>query len=75
MSDVTIIKPEEEVLTVEEAAKLLRVSKAWIYQEAQAGRLPAYKVGRNVRFTRPTLLAWLERQRTAAPVAATLGRG
>ena len=66
--------PTEEVLTVVEAAKLLRVSKAWVYQEASAGRLPAYKAGRNVRFTRRTLLAWLEKQKVSTPEVATLGR-
>lgn len=65
----------EEVLTVVEAAKLLRVSKSWVYQAAAAGTLPAFRLGRTVRFTRATLLAWLEKQKLEAPAVATLGRG
>lgn len=75
MNESTSQAETEEVLTVEGAAKLLHVSRAFVYQEAKAGRLPAFKIGRNVRFTRATLIAWLEKQKVPAPVAASLGRG
>lgn len=65
---------EDEVLTVPEAAKLIRMSVAWVYQEAKTGRLPAYKAGRSIRFTRRTLIDWLEQQKVPAHEAALGGR-
>ena len=66
---------DETLLTVVEAAQFLRVSRSWVYQAAQRGELPAFHVGRTVRFTRSTLQAWVEKQKTTAPAVATLGRG
>lgn len=48
-----------DVLTVEEAADLLKIPRSSIYKLAQEGRIPAQKVGRHWRFHRPTLLKWV----------------
>ena len=45
-----------DVLTVEEAADLLKIPRSSIYKLAQEGRIPAQKVGRHWRFHRATLL-------------------
>lgn len=50
---------DDEVLTLEEAAQFLRVSEATVYQLARSGELPARKVGREWRFVRSRLRAWL----------------
>jgi len=66
---------EEKLLTVLEAAEVLGVSKSWVYQAVARGHLPAFKVGRKLKFARAKLAAWLQSQETKAPVVATLGRG
>lgn len=49
-----------EVLTVDEAAKLLRVDRKTVYTAVQRGKLPgARKLGRTIRVHRQTLLDWL----------------
>lgn len=52
-----------ETLTVEEAARLLRLSPYTIRKLARQGRLPGRKVGRSWRFRKDLLLAWLEGRR------------
>lgn len=47
------------VLTVEEAAELLRVEPAVVLELAAAGQLPARQVGGEWRFAREAVLAWL----------------
>lgn len=49
----------EEVLTTEEAAKLLRVSTKTVLGLARDGVLPGEKVGRAWRFLRSDLLNYL----------------
>lgn len=47
------------VLTIDELAKYLKVSRSTLYKLAQEGRLPAQKVGRHWRFHRETIDRWL----------------
>jgi excisionase family DNA binding protein len=48
------------VITVDEAAELLRVDRKTVYTAVQRGKLPGVrKVGRAIRIHRPTLVAWL----------------
>lgn len=47
----------DEVLTADEAAELLKVSKKTVLRHARVGDLPAVKVGRSWRFLRSQLLA------------------
>lgn len=51
-----------DILTIEEAADLLRIPLSSVYKLAQQGRIPAQKVGRHWRFYRPTLLNWIAGQ-------------
>jgi excisionase family DNA binding protein len=48
------------ILTIEEAASYLRLSRAKVYQLAAAGELPSIRVGRSVRVRRDRLDAWLD---------------
>ena len=50
---------DDEVLSVEEAAQLLKVPPATIRREARAGRLPGRHVGKQWRFARSALIDWL----------------
>jgi excisionase family DNA binding protein len=52
-------KALNEILTVEEAAELLRFPRSTVYKLAQRGKIPAQKVGRHWRFHRATLIDWI----------------
>lgn len=54
--------PNADILTVEEAADLLRIPRSSVYKLAQEGKIPAQKVGRHWRFHRATLLRWIAGQ-------------
>jgi excisionase family DNA binding protein len=49
-------EPQPDILTVAEAAKLLRMSEEIVRQLAREGKIPAGKVGRSWRFSRRALL-------------------
>jgi excisionase family DNA binding protein len=46
-------------LTTRDLQELIRVDKSTIYRMAEAGRLPAVKVGRQWRFPEEAVLSWL----------------
>jgi excisionase family DNA binding protein len=52
-------KASNEILTVGEAAELLRIPRSTVYKLAQLGKIPAQKVGRHWRFHRATLIDWI----------------
>ena len=49
----------EEILTIQEVAKLLKVADKTVYTMAQKGTLPAFKVGGLWRFRRQDLDTWI----------------
>jgi excisionase family DNA binding protein len=51
---------EPAVLTVEEAAALLRISRSAAYAAVAAGELPACRVGRTWRVPRHRLLEFID---------------
>jgi len=51
----------DEILTIEELAAYLKVSKSMLYQMAQKGAIPASKVGKHWRFHKGTIEEWLLR--------------
>jgi len=53
-------------LTTEEVLGCLKVNPRTIYRLIKTGELPAVRIGRQWRFSRADLDAWLDRQRTAA---------
>ncbi len=56
------IHASEEVLTLQEASEFLKLSKSTLYALARKGEVPARKIGRSWRFTKLSLLRWLEAQ-------------
>jgi excisionase family DNA binding protein len=50
----------DRLMDASEAAQLLQMSIRWILQAARDGVLPCIRCGRNVRFRRQSLLAWME---------------
>jgi len=51
---------EPDVLTAAEAAELLRVDEALVQEMAEAGEIPARKLGDEWRFARTAIVSWLE---------------
>ena len=49
----------EQVLTLEEAAQYLKVAKPTLYRLLEDGKIPAFKVGNQWRFTRELIDKWL----------------
>lgn len=49
----------EQVLTLEEAAQYLKVAKPTLYRLLEDGKIPAFKVGNQWRFTRELIDTWL----------------
>lgn len=60
---------EQGLLTVDEAATFLRISRAKAYQLCATGDLPTVRMGRSVRVRRDHLIAWLDER--SARVEAT----
>ncbi|OHV33661.1 excisionase [Pseudofrankia sp. EUN1h] len=58
-SDPAPAAPVSEVLTLEEAAELLRVSVDDVRALVESGDLPARRIGEAWRLTRTAVLAWL----------------
>jgi excisionase family DNA binding protein len=49
------------LLTVEEVAERLGVTKEWVWAQARGGRIPHVRLGRYRRFREEAIEAWLER--------------
>ena len=47
---------QSDILTVDEAAELLKIPRSSVYKLAQQGKIPGQKVGRHWRFYRPKLV-------------------
>jgi excisionase family DNA binding protein len=67
---ITLPKPEPEILTADEAAALLRVDEGELLAAAKHGDLPGRQIGAEWRFSRAALLTWLRRDGGAAEPAS-----
>lgn len=56
--------PHDEILTVPEAAELLKISAKTAYAWSHMDGFPAMKLGNTVRIPRSLLLSWVEAQAT-----------
>ena len=52
-----------EVMTIDDLALYLQLSKSSLYKLAQEGKVPGQKVGRHWRFHRESIDKWLKRGR------------
>jgi excisionase family DNA binding protein len=50
----------DDVLTVEQAAKFLRLGRNAVYDAIGRGEIPHRRIGRSIRLSRVALLRWLE---------------
>jgi excisionase family DNA binding protein len=51
----------ERLLTADEVAALLQVTKAWVYDQTRRHRMPHVRLGRYVRYRRAAVEEWLAR--------------
>jgi excisionase family DNA binding protein len=52
------------VLTIEELATYLKISKSTLYKLVREGKIPCQKIGRHWRFRKGAIDRWLEEVRT-----------
>jgi excisionase family DNA binding protein len=64
---------DEGFLTTEEVLDYLQVNLRTVYRLIKAGKIPAVRVGRQWRFRKRDIDAWLESQRPRATRTATTG--
>jgi excisionase family DNA binding protein len=51
------------LLTVQEAADLLRVPVGWLYERTRSNSIPHVKLGKYLRFDREELAGWIDELR------------
>ena len=56
----------DEILTLPEVARLLKVAEKTVYTMAQLAELPAFKVRGQWRFKRVDIDQWIEEQKAAS---------
>ena len=57
---------DDDLLTVSEVARLLKVPISWVYERTRRrgiDRLPHFKLGKYLRFSEREIVAWLQRIR------------
>ena len=54
------------VMTIDELAEYLKLSKSTLYKLCQAGKIPGQKVGRHWRFHKAVIDRWLGDQRVSS---------
>lgn len=52
-------KAADQVMTIEDLAHYLKLSKSTLYKLAQEGKVPGQKVGKHWRFKRDVIDTWL----------------
>jgi excisionase family DNA binding protein len=65
----------DALLTADEVAEMLQVTKAWVYAETRAKRIPHVPLGRYVRYRRTAVLQWITALERAAGEAGNRPRG
>ncbi len=53
----------DEIMTIPEVARYLKISKSKIYYLVQKRQIPHIRLGRNVRIKETELLEWIEKNR------------
>jgi excisionase family DNA binding protein len=60
--------PPSEVLTVDEAAAILRVNRKTVYDSINRGEVPGVlRLGKTIRLSRAALLSWVRGSAEPAP--------
>lgn len=60
-----VVEGRDELLTVDEVAKLVKRPRRWVYEAVRTRKLPTpVRVGNQFRFPRSEIVAWLEEARS-----------
>jgi len=59
---------DDELLSVEDVARILKISRSTIQRWCHAGKLPAVKIGKAYRIRRGDLDRWYEEKRARVVV-------
>ena len=51
-----------DIFSLNELAEYLRVSKSTIYQLSEAGKIPSFKVGKQLRFRKKAIDKWIAKE-------------
>ena len=54
-SEAPVLEAAERLLTVEEAAKVLRVTAKWLYERTRRNAISHHRFGKYIRFTKSDL--------------------
>jgi len=66
----------DQLLTADDVADLMRVTRAWVYAETRRNALPHLRLGRYLRYRRSAIEAWMRTvERGPAAPTARAGRG
>ena len=49
----------DELMTADELADRLRMTRAWVYAETRLDHIPHLRLGRRVRYRRSTIEGWI----------------
>jgi excisionase family DNA binding protein len=61
------VAPQPEVMTIDDLALYLQLSKSSLYKLVQGGRIPGQKVGRHWRFHKAAIDGWLVSGKSGQP--------
>ena len=59
---MTALKDSSQIMTVEEVAEFLKLSKITVYKLVKKGDLPGFRVGNSWRFRRETIAGIISKQ-------------
>ena len=62
---MTAVKDSSQIMTVEEVADFLKLSKITVYKLVKKGDLPGFRVGNSWRFRRETIAGIITKQHDA----------
>ena len=52
--------PSDDIMTMDELAEYLKISKSTLYKLVQDGKLPGQKIGKRWRFHKEAIDEWLK---------------
>ncbi|MGI4727590.1 MAG: helix-turn-helix domain-containing protein [Janthinobacterium lividum] len=59
-NSINAVKPDDELLTIDQASDLLNLAKPTIYSLSASSKIPVIKKGKRLYFSRKELLDWLK---------------
>ncbi len=59
MNDQNMVNSTDVIMTVQELAHYLRLSRAKVYRMAKMGRVPAFRIGKSWRFRKEAIDDWI----------------